>query len=258
MPLHIIVCIKSVVLEAPEGRIVRLPENCALNPFDRPAIEMALRLRDEMGGKVTALSMGPEAGATALYEAISMGVDNAVIISDPALAGSDTLATSTALGAALLKLKPFDLVLFGTRTSDSDTGQVGPQTAVSIDLPLVTGVCNLEYGDTGFKAVCRSDGFVLSCEVSPPCALTIHPEAIETRDSSLHGIERAFKKVSVEKMTLKKLGISRDQVGEHGSPTRVVSMKRVSMKRKCEFISGFPEEQADEIVKRLKESGYVG
>ena len=143
MPLNIIICIKSVVLDAPNGKVVRTPDTCALNPFDRPALEMAIKLREEAGGKVTAISMGPESGSLALYEALAMGVDQAVLISDQALAGSDTLATSTALGAAIRKLAPFDLALFGTRTSDSDTGQVGPQTAVLLDIPLITGASSI-------------------------------------------------------------------------------------------------------------------
>ena len=116
MKLRIIVCIKSVLLDAPNGQVIRLPEKCALNPFDRPAIEMALELREKNGGSVTALSMGPEVASLALYEAMAMGVDRSVLISDPALAGSDTLATSRALGAAIMQLKDFDLLLFGTRT----------------------------------------------------------------------------------------------------------------------------------------------
>src|SRR4030065_2112942 len=95
--------------------------------------------------------MGPDVACLSLYGAMALGVDRAVLISDPALAGSDTLATSTALGAAVMKLRPFDLILFGTRTSDSDTGQVGPQTAVRIGLPIITGVNHLEHMDSNIE-----------------------------------------------------------------------------------------------------------
>ena len=190
MDLHIIVCIKSVVMNAPDGRVVRLPETCALNPFDRPALEMGLRLREKTGGKVTALSMGPEAGSLALYEAMAMGVDRAVLISDPSLAGSDTLATSTTLGAAIQKLSPFDLVLFGTRTSDSDTGQVGPQTVVLLDLPLVTGAYAIEFKGSGLIVERRVDEFIEKYEISLPGVLTIHPTAVQHRDVSLMEIDR--------------------------------------------------------------------
>ncbi|MFC1534872.1 electron transfer flavoprotein subunit beta/FixA family protein [Thermodesulfobacteriota bacterium] len=258
MSLKIIVCIKSVVLDAPNGQVVRLPETCVLNPFDRPALEMGLRLREEKGGTVTALSMGPEAGALALYEAMAMGVDNSVLISDPALAGSDTLATSTTLGAAILKLKPFDLILFGTRTSDSDTGQVGPQTAALLDLPLVTGVLAAEYKGAGLKVERRIDEFIEEYEIALPGVLTIHPTAAQPRDASLMGIETAFGEAEFEKMGLDELGLSSEQVGEKGSPTRVTSMNRIKRERKCEFITGSIEEQADKLVRRLRESGHIG
>jgi len=258
MNLNIIVCIKAVVLDAPDGRVVRLPETCALNPFDRPAVETALRLREEHGGKVTALSMGPESGALALYEAMAMGVDRAVLISDRALAGSDTLATSTALGAAIQKLAPFELVLFGTRTSDSDTGQVGPQTAVYLDIPMVTGARAVEYKDSGLVVERKADEFIESFELSLPGALTIHPAAIQPRDASLMGIESAFGMEAFERMSLADLGISPEEVGEGGSPTKIVSMSRVKKERKCKFIEGSLEEQADELIRQLKEAGHIG
>jgi len=258
MSLNIIVCIKSVVLDAPEGQVVRLPETCALNPFDRPALEMALQLREKKGGRVTALSMGPDVAGLSLYEAMAMGVDRAVLISDPAFAGSDTLATSTALGAAVMKLRPFDLILFGTRTSDSDTGQVGPQTAVRIGLPIITGVYHLEYMDAKVVADRRVDEFNEKYEVSLPAAITIHPAALQVRDNSLSGIEKAFGGGVFERMDLSDLGLSANQVGERGSATRLLSMNKVRRKRECEFIAGTIEEQADELVRRLRAGGYIG
>jgi electron transfer flavoprotein beta subunit len=128
--VNIIVCIKSVVTEAPRGKIVRTADKCALNPFDRPVLEMAVQLKERTRGSVTALSMGPPIADAALHEALAAGADRAVLLCDPALAGSDTLATATALCAGVQFLSPFDLLLFGTRTSDSDTGQVGPQEIV--------------------------------------------------------------------------------------------------------------------------------
>jgi len=258
MGLNIVVCIKSVVLDAPNGKVVRNPDSCALNPFDRPVIETALRLCEENGGKVTALSMGPETGSLALYETMAMGVDRAILVCDQALAGSDTLATSTTLATAIQKLGPFDLVLFGTRTSDSDTGQVGPQTAVLLDLPLVTGVVSFEYKDSVLMVERKADEFIEKFEVALPGSLTIHPSAVQARDAALIGIEKAFGSMDFEKMSLSDLGLSAQQVGEGGSPTRVVSMKRVKRERKCEFIDGSVEEQAEKLINHLKGSGLIG
>jgi len=258
MGFHAIVCIKAVMLESPERGLMRSPEALVLNPFDRPALEVALRMKEERGGTVTALSMGPEACASSLFEAMAMGVDRGVLVSDPALAGSDTLATSTALAAAIKKLAPYDLVVFGTRTADSDTGQVGPQTTVLLDVPLVTWVHSIEQRDSGLMVERRADGFQETFELAFPAALTIHPASIQPRDVGLSGIELAFSEGKIETWNLADLGVPADEVGWAGSPTRVGSWTRVARTRKCEFISGTPEEQAEGLVKRLAESGAMG
>jgi electron transfer flavoprotein beta subunit len=257
MDLNIIVCVKSVVVDAPEGRVVRSTESCELNPFDRPVLEVALHLGEVCGGAVTAISMGPEASALALTETMAMGVGRGILISDPALAGSDTLATATALAAAIKKLAPFDLVLFGTRTADSDTGQVGPQTAVLLNLPLVTWAHSIEPVTSGLHIERRADGFQEKFELSFPAVLTVHPGSVQPRDVGLHGIELAFAESKVESWSLKKLGLSPEQVGEQGSPTRVLSLKRVKKERKCEFLPGSAEEQAAELVRRFVDTGMV-
>jgi len=175
MGLHIIVCIKSVITTAPENGIVRSADTAELNPFDRPALEVAISMVEEQGGMVTVLSMGPPACAFVLNEAMAMGADRGVLLSDARLVDSDTLATSTALAAAIEKLDPFDLVLFGTRTYDSDTGQVGPQTAVLIDAPLVTSVISCEFKGNLLHVKRKIDGFREEYELSLPAALTVHP-----------------------------------------------------------------------------------
>jgi electron transfer flavoprotein beta subunit len=186
--MHVIVCIKSVVKWdsgeqiSRDGRLVRTAENCELNPYDRPAIEIALQLKEEMGGSVTALSMGPESSEDALLEALAMGADRAALACDPALAGSDTLATSCALAAAIARLEPFDLVIFGARTSDSDTGQVGPQTATLLGIPLVTWAATVKAEGGGIVVERKADGFKEVYELTLPAALTVHPGALMPRD----------------------------------------------------------------------------
>jgi electron transfer flavoprotein beta subunit len=232
-------------------------ENCILNPFDRPAIEMALKLKEAEGGNVTAVTMGPETGTIALYEALSMGVDRAVLVTDRAFAGSDTLATSKTLSAAIQKLKPFDLVIFGARSSDSDTGQVGPQTAMLLDLPVITGVKGISHEGDTLLIERNIDEYTEKYVMVLPGAIAVHPRAVQPRDEALSMVEKAFKKHSIEKMALTHLGISSEGLGEAGSPTRLVSMSKIRRKKKCEFINGSPEEQADELVKRIKAGGYI-
>lgn len=262
MPLNILVCIKSVLLHPPaspvQGRLSRPAEACELNPFDRPAIETALMLRENAGGRVSLLSMGPPACAQALCEAMAMGADRAFLVCDPALAGSDTLATATTLAAAIRKLAPVDLVLFGTRTADSDTGQVGPQTAVLLNRPLVTFVHEVALAPEGLTVNRRVDGFEERYAVQLPAALTIHPRCAAARDVPLTGIRAAFEERPIDTLSLADLGLPPAVVGEGGSPTRVASSKRVSRERSCEFLTGSAEAQADELVRRMVAAGGLG
>ncbi|MBW1739446.1 MAG: electron transfer flavoprotein subunit beta/FixA family protein [Deltaproteobacteria bacterium] len=257
MSLKIIVCVKAVVVGAPGGRVIRSSNSCELNPFDRPPLEAALRMKEEKGASVTVLSMGPPSCAFVLHEAIAMGAARGILVSDPALAGSDTLATSAALGAALQKLAPFDLVLFGTRSADGDTGHVGPQTAVLLDLPLVGSVDLIEKKGAGLVVERTLDGFRESFEVRLPAALTIHPGFSEPRDVPLAGIQGAFEREQVETWSLSNLGLSAEQVGEKGSPTRVAAISKADRRRKCKFLSGSEEEQAEQVAQRLTEWGLL-
>jgi len=246
------------MLEAPKGKAIRTSETCDLNPLDRPAIEMALEMSNTLGGTVTALSMGPDSCAFALRDVMAMGADRGVLLSDPIFAGSDTLATSTILAAAIEKLSPFTLLFFGTRTSDSDTGQVGPQTAVALGLPLVTGVVSLETAENGFQAVRRNDGFEETYLIEPPAGLTVHSASIQPRDAGLGDIGAAYETRDIEKWRLADLDVSPDLVGEAGSPTRVASLKRKKIERKCELIDGEPDEQAETLMQKLLKSGLIG
>ncbi len=258
MGLKIIVCIKSVIINAPNQSVVRTSDSCELNPFDRPALEQALRMKEELGGTVTALSMGPESSAFTLHEAMAMGVDHGVLVSDPALAGSDTLATSTVLTAALERLKPFDLVFFGTRSADSDTGHVGPQTAVLLDLPMVTWAHSIESSETSLVVERRIDGFRESFQLPFPSMLTIHPNSVAPRDLGLSGLTEAFEEGEIQRWGLSDLGLSLSEVGEKGSPTRVLSLSRADRGKKCEFLDGTAEEQVEELLRRLLDAGLIG
>jgi electron transfer flavoprotein beta subunit len=256
--MHIIVCIKSVILKAPEGDVVRSDDLCELNPYDRPVLEKAIALKEAHGGKVTALSMGPESSRFGLWEALAMGVDEGLLLCDPALAGSDTLATSVALCAAINRLNPFDLVLFGTRTADSDTGQVGPQTAARLGIPMVGRVHDIEYREKALRVERTIDGFVETFDTGLPTALTIRSGAVQPRDISLSGIEGAFVENRLTLWGLSHVGLSPEAVGELGSGTRVTSVSRTNQARTCEFLAGEAGEMADALIFRLRETGLIG
>jgi len=246
------------MLEAPKGKAFRSVESCDLNPFDRPALEVAIRLREELGGQVTALSMGPDSCIFALRDALAMGVDRGVLISDPSFAGSDTIATSTVLAAAIEKLFPCDSLLFGVRTADSDTAQVGPQTAALLNFPLVSGIHTIETKTDGLTVERRADGFFETYNISFPFALTIHPSAVQPRDPALMGIADAYEASDIETWNMADVGLSSEEVGESGSPTRVVKLSKVTKERKCEFVDGEPEQQAEKLIQHLLETGLIG
>ena len=257
MGLNLIVCIKSVIMKPPEGDIVRSEDLLQLNPYDRPAVEAALRLREIRGGTVTTLSMGPEASNAALSETLAMGADRGVLLCDPAFRGSDTLATSSVLAAGVGKLGRFDLLLFGTRTADSDTGQVGPQTAVSLGIPIVTGVHSIDFMGADLRVERRIDEFIEKYQVSFPAALSVSLRSFERRDIGLEDIETAFEKKALETWSMTDLGLSPEMTGDAGSPTKVISMSKVKRDRTCELLQGTPAEQADDLVARLKASGML-
>ena len=174
--MRIVVCVKQVpevselTLDPVTRRLRREGVPLQINPFDRRAVLEATRLRAELGGSITALTMGPPQAADAMRECLSLGVDRAVHLCDRAFAGADTLATARALARAIAALG-FELVLGGRFSIDSETGQVGPEIAALLDVPLLSGVRRLtvvpkEQGVWTAAAECeRDDGFAdVACE----------------------------------------------------------------------------------------------
>jgi electron transfer flavoprotein beta subunit len=265
MSLNIIVCIKSVVRSAPRGIARRTPENSEFNPFDRPALEAALQLKSAYNATVTALTMGPATSSAVLAEARAMGVDRAVLISDRALAESDTLVTSRVLAAAIRRLASFDLILFGVRTSDSDTGQVGPQTAAVLDIPFISGIRKITLSEDAQKTGNASpleiqrvmDDWQERWRLALPAAMTIDPRAYAARPVSLSGLSDAYVQPAVETLSLADLEMSENEVGLAGSPTRVAGLQKIKRKRSCDFLGGEPREQIETLMERLSKSGVM-
>ena len=257
--MHFVVCIKQV----PETTDVRInPETNTLmregvaavvNPFDMYAIEEALRLKQKLGGKVTAISMGPPQAETALREAISMGADEGILVTDRAFAGSDTWATSYTLSMALRKIGDYNVILCGKQASDGDTAQVGPGIAAHLNLPQITYVRKIEQIaadrivaerllETGYEAI----------ESSLPCVLTVVKEINEPRLPSLKG-KMASKKATIVKWTADDLQADRTKLGLDGSPTKVVRIFTPPPRQGGVMLKGEPEEVAPQLVERLKD-----
>ncbi|MFC1836331.1 electron transfer flavoprotein subunit beta/FixA family protein [Thermodesulfobacteriota bacterium] len=257
MSVHIIVCIKSVVKAAPKGVAKRTPENSELNPFDRPALEAALEIREHHGGSVTVLTMGPPVSTEVLAEAQAMGTDRAVLVSDRALAESDTLVTSKVLATAINKIGTFDLLFFGTRTADSDTGQVGPQTAALLDIAFVSSVKTITAQKEGWEIERTMDAWEENWQVASPMAATIDPRAFAPRPVGLVGISNAYEEPAIEQWSLTDLGLDAEEVGLMGSPTRVAALEQIKRNRKCDMLEGEPHEQVAALMARLTMMGAI-
>ena len=230
----------AVKMDEETGTMIRQGVEAIINPLDLYSIETAIRLAEGFPQgqcETVAISMGPPSAATALREAVAMGIGSGVLITDKALAGSDTWATSRALAAVIGKLAPFDLVLCGERATDGDTGQVPPGIAAWLDLPVVTYVCGIDAIDERLCRVRRGveDGYEV-LEMSLPGVLTVVKEIASPRLPTLRGKQRATKS-EIPAWGISQVDLPADGVGLNGSPTRVVRIFRPSVARECEKIT---------------------
>ena len=256
--MNIIVCIKQV----PETTEVRInPETNTLmregvksiiNPFDMYAIEEGVRLKEKFGGKVTVLTMGPPQAETALKEAISLGADDAVLLSDRAFAGSDTWATSYTLAAGVRKLKEYDLIICGKQASDGDTAQVGPGIATHLDIPQVTYVKKIEeVKDKVIKVERMTEEGYEIIESSLPLLITVVKEINTPRVPSLRGLMRS-KQAKITVLGCKDLEVDSANLGLCGSPTQVAKIFTPLARPEGEKIEGTAEEIAVKLADILK------
>ena len=256
--MNIIVCIKQVVagdqvkIDPQTHSLVRTAECSSMNPFDLFALERAVQMKKEYSGSVTAMTMGPKISEEVLREALAIGVDRAVLLSDPRFAASDTLATSYVLGMGIRKIGRFDLILCGMRTTDSDTAQVGAQLAEELSLPYVAGVENLKRQKQFFRVERISDGFREILEVDAPALFTISPKG-PVRLPSLIDVEDAFARGSTECWNLENLNADPNKVGMAGSGTWVERLMPITQQRSCIFIEGDARQQAKSLLSKLRE-----
>jgi electron transfer flavoprotein beta subunit len=230
--MHSIVCIKQV----PDTTEVRIdPETNTLmregvpsivNPFDLHAVEAALRIRDEYGGKITVISMGPPQAEEALRKVVTLGVDEAILLSDRSFAGSDTLATSYILSQAIRKIEerqPVDLVFCGKQAIDGDTAQVGPGIATRLKIPLVTYVTEIDSIDTEKKEIHlkRSvENGRSALKVNYPALVTVIKELNDVRYASMPNMIKGTK-FKARVWDKDYIGAKVECMGLKGSPTAV-------------------------------------
>lgn len=233
--MRAIICIKQVPdttevrIDPERGTLIREGVPSILNPFDTYAIEEGLLLKERFGGEVAAISMGPPQAEEVLREAIAMGCDEGVLLSDPAFAGADTWATAYALAWAIRCMDPFDLILCGRQAIDGDTGQVGPGIARHLGITQLTYVFRIREIDFQQQRVCverlLEEGREI-VEAPLPALLTVLKDINQPRSPTFMGMRRARRaRVAVYSASdLIQEGADGNCFGLEGSPTRVVKV----------------------------------
>ena len=254
--VRIIVCVKQVpdtseVRINPEtNTLIRDGVESIINPYDLHAIEAGLQLREKAGGKVTVVTMGPPQAEQALREAVSMGADEAVLLTDRAFAGSDTWATAYALSKAIRHLGA-DVILCGKQAIDGDTAQVGPEIAEFLDIPHIAYIRRIDEVKEDKIVVQRlmDDGFDVM-ESSLPVLLTVVRELNVPRLPSLKG-KMAAKKAVIKKLSAADIGAEENNLGLKGSPTQVRNIFAPEVKKDRKMLDGTAQEKVDILVKEL-------
>jgi electron transfer flavoprotein beta subunit len=260
--MNIIVCIKQVpnVAEVKwdpgTGALIRKGVPSIINPNDKNAIEAALQLREEHGGEVTILTMGPAQAEEALREALGMGADKAVQLTDRKFAGSDTWVTSYTLGLAVRKIGEWDLIICGKEALDGMTAQVGPQLAEYLNVPQLTYAIQIEVNDGKVRIKQKLGDFHRVLETPMPALITVEREINQPRVAPMDSILEAFSK---ERTVWEAANLDGDDgnYGLKGSPTKLRKVYTPKLLRgNAEMLDGSPDEAAHKLVEKLKEK-YV-
>jgi len=260
--MKIVVCIKHVpdttdVKINPEtNTLVREGVVSIVNPFDMYAIEEALRIKEKLGAattKITVLTMGPQQAEEALREAVSMGVDEMVLMCDRAFAGSDTWATSYTLAKGIQKLGKFDLIICGKQAIDGDTAQVGPGIAATLDIPQVTYVKKTEEikeGSARFERMTEEGYEVI--ETPLPCLITVVKEINIPRLPSLKGKIKA-KQSKATVICANDIDADPERLGLKGSPTVVNKIFSPPKRTGGQILQGEVPEMAGKLADSIKD-----
>ena len=263
--MKIVVCIKqvpdttNVEIDEETGVLKRDHAAAKLNPFDTFALETAFRIKEQYGGRITALTMGPPAARTALLEAIYMGADDAVLLSDRRFAGADVVSTSYTLAQGISALGAVDLVICGKQTTDGDTAQVGPEIAEFLGIPHCANIIEMpiiEHGDgarishivvkTAMETVLQAQKIAL------PCLIGMDRDILTPRLPS-YLRKKQMGEAPIRTLTLDDL---QDQDPEHyglaGSPTQVERIFPPSSVRERNIVEGGAQELSDELMQVLE------
>lgn len=260
--MNIVVCIKQVPdtteikINPATGTLIRDGVPSIINPDDKAGLELALRMKDLHDAHITVITMGPPQADNALREALAMGVDDAIHLTDRKFAGADTLATSHALAGALRNLT-FDLIITGRQAIDGDTAQVGPQIAEHLDIAQVSYLRKLDYDGKGTFTIERSieDGYEI-LETEAPCLVTVLSDAFQARYMTVKGIMEAYAK-EVKVWGFNEIEVKEEDLGLKGSPTKVHKAFSRGVKAAGELYELDTDEAVGTIISKLKEKFII-
>ncbi|HOE77669.1 MAG TPA: electron transfer flavoprotein subunit beta/FixA family protein [Bacilli bacterium] len=262
--MKIVVCIKQVPgtsqvqIDPVTGVLIRDGRNAKMNPYDLYGLETALRLKEEHGGTITTVAMGPLPALDVLKESLWMGCDNAVLVSDRKFGGADVVATSYTLAQAIKKQGEFDLIICGKQTTDGDTAQVGPEIAENLGIPHVAYVEKiLEVKEDSVVVKSLLDDVTIVSEVKFPCLLTIEKGFVTPRLPS-YKRGRELANVEIPIISFNDLEDRNElHYGLKGSPTQVERMFAPEKNTSHTKITGTKEQIAEGILKALTERKLV-
>ena len=258
--MKIVVCIKQVPgtnevrLDPETHAIIRDGRQAVINPFDNYAVELAVQLKEQLGGTVTALSMGIPATERLLRDAESRGADSACLLSDRAFAGADTLATSYALSLGIRELGNVDLILCGKMAVDGDTAQIGPELAEALGIHHVTDVTEiLEATERYFVVRKATETGSKVIKVALPALLTVQKDIVFPRMSTISGVRFSLE-APFTAYTAAQVHADTGRTGFAGSPTQVVKTFTPESRGEATPIEGTAAQQAAEVLKHWKEA----
>ncbi|HZS94415.1 MAG TPA: electron transfer flavoprotein subunit beta/FixA family protein [Chloroflexota bacterium] len=259
--MNIVVCVKQVPETSAKKEItadfrLNRPElEAVINPFDEYAIEESLRLKEQHGGEVTVLTMGPESAEDTIRKALAMGADTGVLVTDPALEGTDAWGTAYVLGQALQRLR-YDIVMTGMESTEARTGLVPAALAQQVALPALTYAQAVSLQDGKVRINRQIPGGYQEVEADLPVLISVVKGVNEPRYPSLKGIMAARRK-EVRRFSLADLQIEPPSVGATGAREQVVAATPRAERTAGEKISGTPEEIAIRIADFLADQKFI-
>ncbi|OQY10957.1 MAG: electron transfer flavoprotein subunit beta [Marinitoga sp. 4572_148] len=261
--MKIVVCIKQVPdttelkIDPVTGTLIRKGIPSIMNYDDKAALEEALKLKDKCGAKITAISMGPNQAVDVLEEALAMGADEAILISDRKFGGSDTWATSNILSAAINKIG-YDVIFAGRQAIDGDTAQVGPQIAEKLNIPQVTYVNKIEFNNGYFIVNREMDYYIEVLKIKPPVLFTVLKGTNKPRYMNIKNlVDICCKENNIKILTNNDLKLPDNIIGLNGSPTKVKKTFTPEISKKGVIFEKNITESIDTIITELKERHLI-